>query len=103
MKQLDAGLPQPRSDRYATALLHDEPNMRVLAFHLEAGQAVPPHRASATVAVHVLEGEGVFRGEHGESVLRAGATAVYAPEELHSMESVGGALRFLAIIAPRPS
>lgn len=100
---LDTGRPAPRADRYSSAVLHDDPNLRVIAFHLQEGQAVPPHRASSTVAVTVLEGEGVFRGEGGESVLRAGGAAVYAPDELHSMESVGGTLRFLAFISPRPS
>lgn len=103
MKELATGVPQPRPDRYSTLLLHDEPNLRVFAFHLEEGQAVPPHHADSTVAVHVLEGEGVFRGADGESILKAGRTVVYGPEEVHSMESRGGALRFLAMITPRPS
>lgn len=103
MTVLPTAGPAPRPDRPATQLLHDEPNARVVSFHVSPGQAVPPHTSDSTVVVQVLEGDGLFRGERGEARLGPGEAAVYAPGELHSMEPVGGApLRFLAIITPRP-
>ena len=36
MKTLPGG-PEPNAERPATALLHDEPNARIIAFHLEPG------------------------------------------------------------------
>jgi len=95
--------PAARLDRPATQLLHDEPNARVVCFHVGPGQAVPPHTSESTVIVHVLEGEGLFRGERSEIRLGPGGAAVYAPGELHSMAPAAeGRLRFLAIITPRP-
>ena len=102
MRNLANGVPAPRADRYATHLLHDEPHVRIIAFHLLPGQAVPPHRSEASVVVQVVEGEGVFRGEDGETRLKPGMTAVYAPGEMHSMAAPEGELRFLAILAPGP-
>jgi quercetin dioxygenase-like cupin family protein len=102
MKVLPSAVPEPRTDRYATRLLYDEPDVRIIAFHLLAGQSVPPHRSDSTVVVQVVEGEGVFRGEGGETRLRPGETAVYEPGEMHSMAPTGDSLRFLALIAPRP-
>jgi quercetin dioxygenase-like cupin family protein len=103
MKTLASAPPPAREDRPATQLLHDEENARVVSFHLLADQEVAPHRSSSTVLVQVVEGEGVFRGEGDETHLVTGDTAVFAPGEMHSMRPVGGPLRFLAIITPRPS
>lgn len=103
MRRLPQEVPPRRLDRPATALLHDEPNARIIAFHLAPGQAVPPHRSESTVIVQVVEGEGIFRGESDRELrLGVGGGAVYTPGELHSMEAVEGVLRFLAIITPRP-
>ena len=104
MRVLPAEVPEPRADRPATQLLHDEPNVRVVAFTVAPGQAVPPHVSDSTVVVQVLGGEGLFRGEGSEERLGPGGTAVYAPGERHSMEPAGAEpLRFLAVIAPRPA
>jgi quercetin dioxygenase-like cupin family protein len=103
MKRLESAPLPARDDRPATQLLHDEENARVVSFHLLAGQEVPPHRSTSTVLVQVVEGEGMFRGEGDETRLATGDTAVFAPGEMHSMRPVGGPLRFLAIITPRPS
>jgi quercetin dioxygenase-like cupin family protein len=103
MRVLPTGLPEPRPDRPATALLHDEANARIVAFHLLAGQEVSPHRSTSTVAVQVIEGEGLFQGEGDGVTLKVGETAVFAPDETHAVRAVGGALRFLAILTPRPS
>jgi quercetin dioxygenase-like cupin family protein len=103
MKLLPSDGPAPRPDRPATLLLHDEPNVRVLAFHLAPGQEVPPHASDSTVVVHVIDGVGIFHGEDGEERIGAGGTAVYAPGERHSMAAVGGPLRFLAVLSPGPA
>jgi quercetin dioxygenase-like cupin family protein len=96
------GVPESRAERPATAVLHDEPNVRVVGFHLLADQEIAPHRSPSTVTVQVLEGEGLFRGDGGEVTLRTGQTMVFAPNETHAMKPVGGALRFLAILSPSP-
>jgi len=100
MKVLRTEDTESRPDRYAMQVLHDEPNVRVIGFHLLPGQLVPPHSNRSTVVVQVIEGEGLFRGEDGEVRLSAGMTVVYTPGETHSIESTGGPLRFHAIIAP---
>jgi len=95
--------PAARDDRPATMLVHDEPNVRVVSFHLLPGQEVSSHTSESTVLVQVIEGSGTFVGETGEVRLEVGGTAVYAPREVHSMAASNGErLRFLAIITPRP-
>ncbi len=95
--------PAARPDRPASMLLHDEPNVRIVSFHLLPGQEVLPHTSESTVLVQVVEGSGTFTGETGEVRLGVGGAAVYAPRELHSMKAGDGELlRFLAIITPRP-
>ncbi len=89
-------------DRYATQLLHDEPNARAVLFDLGAGQAVPPHESTSTVLVQVLAGSGAMRGDSGEAQVGVGSTIVYAPGEVHSMEAGEGGLRFLAVLTPAP-
>jgi quercetin dioxygenase-like cupin family protein len=101
MKVLACG-PAAREDRYATALVHDEANARVVAFHLLPGQQVPPHRSDSTVLVHVTSGKGRFVGSDSDAVLAAGESAAYEPGELHSIEAGDEALCFLAVITPRP-
>lgn len=101
MKLLEAG-PAPRAERPTTKILHDEPNVRIIAFTLLPGQVIPPHRNSSTVTVVVTEGAGTFAGEDGETVLRAGESAVYAPGEVHSISAGTETLRFIALLAPRP-
>lgn len=101
MKVLTRG-PAGRQDRHATELVHDEASARIVAFHLLPGQQVPPHRSDSTVLALVTSGSGRFVGVDSEAVLSVGEAVVWAPGELHSIESVGEPLRFLAIIAPRP-
>jgi quercetin dioxygenase-like cupin family protein len=99
---LDSAAPPSRPERPATRVLHDEPNLRVIAFHLLPGQTVPPHKNASTVMVQVISGEGRFSGEDGEATLRAGESAVYRPGETHSISALDGPLVFHAVIAPRP-
>lgn len=103
MKRLPAHPPAARADRPSTAVLHDEANVRAIAFHLLPGQRVPPHHSASTVLVHVVSGTGTFRGVDAEETLGPGESAVYAPGETHSIECGGdGPLHFLAFLAPRP-
>lgn len=97
-----AAAPAPREDRPSSAVLHDEPNARIVYFHLGPGQSVPPHRSESTVVVQVIEGTGVFRGAESEAILAAGQLAVFAPGESHGIEAGATPLRFTAVIAPRP-
>jgi quercetin dioxygenase-like cupin family protein len=101
MKVLSQG-PAARSDRYATELVHDDANARVVAFHLQPGQSVPPHTSTSTVLAHVTEGRGRFMGSEGDALLEAGQSLAWLPGELHAIEAGDGPLRFLAVITPRP-
>jgi quercetin dioxygenase-like cupin family protein len=101
MKVLSPG-PDARADRYATELVHDEANARVVAFHLLPGQGVPPHRSDSTVLVNVTAGSGRFVGAGTDAVLHAGQSAAYEPGELHAIEAQDVPLRFIAVITPRP-
>jgi quercetin dioxygenase-like cupin family protein len=103
MKTLPFTPPPARPERPATAIVHDEANVRVIAFHLLPGQAVPPHHNRSTVIVQVISGEGTFSGDEAREVLRAGQSAVYAPGETHAIEAGGEPLHFIAILCPRPS
>src|SRR5690606_15412900 len=95
--------PAPRPDRPSTVLLHDEPDVRIVRFHLTPGQEVPPHTSPSSVVIQVLEGMGTFDGADGSVTLGPGDTVVYAPNELHSMRADREEpLRFLAVITPRP-
>lgn len=102
MIRLDSAAPPARPERPSTRVLHDEPNLRVIAFHLLAGQAVPPHGNASTVLVQVISGTGRFSGEDGEATLHAGESAVYRPGETHAIAAPDGPLVFHAVIAPRP-
>jgi quercetin dioxygenase-like cupin family protein len=100
--KLDIDPPPARPERPSTRVLHDEANMRVIAFHFLPGQTVPPHRNASTVLVQVISGHGRFSGEGGEAILHAGASAVYRPGETHSITALAEPLVFHAVIAPRP-
>jgi quercetin dioxygenase-like cupin family protein len=103
VKTLAAAAPEPRTDRPATAILHDEPNLRVIAFHLLPGQHVPPHDSAGTVVVQVISGTGTFTGDGARTLLGPGESAVYAPGERHAIEAGDGPLHFIALVTPRPS
>jgi len=101
VKTLGAG-PASRADRPASELLHDEANVRVVAFHLLPGQRIAPHNSPSTVLVQVVSGSGRFHGAEDDALLTAGQSAVYAPGEMHAIDAIDEPLRFLAIITPRP-
>ncbi len=94
--------PHSRPDRPASAILHDEASVRIVAFTLEAAQVVAPHRSSSSVVLHVISGQALFQGEGEEQLLRAGEAVAYAPGELHGIVAGEEGVRVLAVIAPRP-
>ena len=102
MNQLSTKRPEPRTDRYATAIVHQDANVRVIAFTLLPGQEVPAHRSGSTVVVQVVEGMGIFRGDDEESTLGAGGSAVFDPDETHSIRALQEGVSFLATISPPP-
>jgi quercetin dioxygenase-like cupin family protein len=95
--------PDPHPDRPASAILHDEPALRVVAFTLLAGQRVPPHYTASSLVALVTQGSGSFQGDASAATLRPGEAAAFAPGELHAIEAGDEGLRFLALIAPRPA
>lgn len=102
MKTL-APFPEPRADRHATMLAHDEPSCRVVCFTLAPRQAVPVHTSRSSVVVTVISGSGMFSGGDTHAALIAGETAVYAPDEPHGMIAGPEGLSFLAVITPSPA
>ena len=93
-------------DRPATIILHDSPDLRLVAFRLAPGQEVKPHRSTSTVALHVLSGDGLLSGEADggvrEEPVAPGEVMVYEPNELHGMRATDIELLLLAVITPRP-
>jgi quercetin dioxygenase-like cupin family protein len=102
MRQFDA-FPAVRADRPATAVLHDEASIRLVAFVLGGDQVIREHRSPATVVVHVVSGTGIFRGETDERELSAGQGAVFAPNESHAITAGPEGLQFVAAITPGPT
>jgi len=90
-------------DRPAMQILHDGDDLRLLVFRIGPGQAVPVHRSTSSVVLHVLSGAGLVHHAGGEVAVSAGSVLVYAPGEPHGMRSIGERLILLATIAPRPS
>ena len=94
----------PHSDRPASAILLDTPDVRLLVFRIPPGTAIPAHRNRSYVTITVLEGHGTLSGEqHGSPVDRyctTGDVVVYTPNELHSMCAAETELLLLVTITP---
>ena len=88
--------------RPATALLFDSPDMRLIAFRLKPGTAVPVHTSESSVMLTVLEGEGIIRNDLEERVCRAGDVVCFKPREPHGMAATNDEFQLLATITPRP-
>ena len=88
--------------RPATAVVLDTPDVRLVVFRIEPGQAVAPHHNPSTVLLTVLEGEGIVAGREGDRECRVGDVVAYEPGETHSMRAVDQTFKLLATIAPRP-
>lgn len=91
-----------RADRPASVLLHDAPDVRLVAFRIAPGQAVPAHTNPSTVVLTVISGSGFLVGREGERAVGAGDLAAYEPDEEHAMRATDEELVLLAAIAPRP-
>lgn len=91
-----------RPDRPATSLLHDAPDVRLVAFRIAPRQAVPAHTNPSTVVLTVVSGSGFVSGQQGERAVRVGDVAAYEPNEEHAMRAADEELVLLAAIAPRP-
>lgn len=102
MKQLEQW-PAPRAEKHATALLHDAPDCRIVAFTLAPNQEVAVHSSASSVIVHVVAGSGTFQGGSETLELHVGESAAYVPNEPHGMQAGADGLRFMAVIAPSPS
>ncbi len=102
MKQLSDWAGE-RADRYATALLYDSAECRLVAFTLGADQQVAVHTSDSAVLCTVVSGSGSFSGADGEVSLQPGQSVQYAPREPHGMIAGGAGMRFLAVITPGPS
>ena len=89
-------------ERPATALVYDEPDVRLVVFRIAPGQAVAAHTSPSTVTLHVLSGAGMVSGAEGERHVRAGQVVMYGPNEPHSMRATDQELVLLAGITPRP-
>ena len=93
--------PASRTDRHATALLHDSAGCRIVAFTLAPGQTVPVHTSAAAVIVTVLDGEGVFTGAEGERTLQAGESANSSFDHGASAAGIDGAVHAAEISSHR--
>ncbi len=85
--------------RPASAVVHDEPGVRLVVFRIEPGQQVAPHTSEATVLLSVLSGHGVVSAADEERDVGPGAVIAYAPGELHGMRARAERFCLLATIA----
>jgi len=88
--------------RPATAIAHDDPDARLVAFRIEPGQEVRPHTSTSAVLLSVVSGRGVASGPEGEHPVGAGDIVIYGRGELHGMRATAEQLVILAVITPRP-
>ncbi len=95
-----------KSDRPATALVHDTDDARVVVFRLDAGQVVPLHSTDSSVMLTVVGGPGFISGPIDgtvtETEVDAGTIVAYQPGEVHGMRAGANVLVVVATIAPRP-
>lgn len=89
-------------EKFTRLLVHDSPYFKILNFNFKAGQVLPVHAhdLEGEVSMTILEGEGEFLGDNGESVpARAGDVVVTAISEPHGLRARTD-LRLLVTIAP---
>jgi quercetin dioxygenase-like cupin family protein/heme-degrading monooxygenase HmoA len=84
------------------ASLVEEPNLKIDQVGLEAGRAIPLHRADASMTIQVIRGEGVFFVE-GESVRSGQGKLLRIPmgSSLGILNDSGAPLVFLVIETPQ--
>ena len=91
-----------RTDRPATAVVHDSPDVRLVIFRIEPNQQVPSHTNASTVVLTVIEGTGLVTGAEGERAATVGDVIVFEPREPHGMRASDARFIVLAAITPRP-
>jgi quercetin dioxygenase-like cupin family protein len=83
-------------------LVHDSPYFKILNFNFRAGQELPVHShdVEGQLSITVLEGEGEFLAENGESIpARTGDVLVSDISEPHGIRASKD-MRVLVTIAP---
>jgi quercetin dioxygenase-like cupin family protein len=101
-RQLAADAVSMKSNRPATAIVHDGADARLVVFRIEPGQSVAPHSSTSTVVLSIVSGSGMVSGASDARPVRAGDLVVYEPNELHGMQALEEQFVVLATIAPRP-
>lgn len=92
---------EPDGARSPHVLYSQEGERRVLAIHLQAGQAMGDHQVKEAALLVVVDGR--VRVEAGDEAIDAGAGMLFrfAPDERHSVTADGEA-RILLLLAPWP-
>ncbi len=75
------------------------PNFCMRVFEVEPGSSTPDHSHPWEHEVFILAGQGVVRGEPGETAIGAGSVVFIAPGEQHCFINTGDqVLRFICLI-----
>ena len=75
------------------------PSFCMRIFELEPGSSTPYHNHKWEHEVFVLAGEGVVKGDGGQTPIGAGSVVFIAPDEQHCFSNTGGeTLRFICLI-----
>jgi quercetin dioxygenase-like cupin family protein len=75
------------------------PNFAMRVFDVEPGHSTPYHSHHWEHEAFILAGEGVVKGETGESKIAKDSVVFIAPDELHCFTNTGKeTLRFICVI-----
>ena len=75
------------------------PNFCMRVFEVEPGSSTPNHSHPWEHEVFILSGQGVVRGNEGESAIGTGSVVFIAPDEQHCFVNTGNqVLRFICLI-----
>lgn len=88
--------------RVGRTLVKDGP-LRVTIVGIAAGGAMKEHKAAGPVTIHVLEGEIVLDVEGTQSTAASGMLFALEAGIPHSVQSQGGAVFLLTVVATQPS
>ncbi len=83
-------------------LVHDSPYFKIINFNFKPGQELPvhSHEVEGQLSITVLEGEGEFLGQNGETIpAKAGDVLISEISEPHGVRAVKD-MRVLVTIAP---
>jgi quercetin dioxygenase-like cupin family protein len=103
MKHLNIFAENGFSDKGMQKLLvHDSPYFKILNFNFQPGQELPVHShdVEGQLSITILEGEGEFLGQGGETIpARPGDVLISEISEPHGVRATSN-LRVLVTIAP---